>query len=308
MVSATGGSDLRRENKGHGSLTFVLTGGLGNQLFQIAMAEMVRVRGRPVNIDQRFVRSPFRGLSIPDLSTTPSTVSPELHNCSFDAALVRPAGIPFLSELQHLVSDRSLCCVRGYFQYVELLEAQEVRHRLGNLIGELLAVTGVKVQPEEHNAMHIRLGDYTRSSVAAEYGCLGPQYYSIALERLSARPVRVVTDDRRALRKLLPEVSTFDPRVSVGRLAEAQALGVLVRAQSIAIGNSTFSLWAAWFRSAGRRRVANVYFPSPWFRNGREFELGRLGWTPLESDFLDPSMLNLPMRRLRTSRLRALFW
>ena len=297
---------VETDPKERGTLTFFLTGGLGNQFFQVAMAELVRAHGRQVRLDSGGNRSPFGGIRARELPTFPDIRHRPAHRCE-GVPMARTMNKSFERELFELVNSEELCCVRGYFQYVELLQADQVRPTLLALVESVLERSNFTPEVEAHNAVHVRMGDYTRQLTAEQYGCLDFNYYQSCLEMMPDQQVLVVTDDHRALKRLIPEMATASPNITVLRAAEATSFHVLATAQSLAIGNSTFSLWAAWYQTATLNR-SGVYFPSPWFRNGRQMDLTQLGWSPVGSEFLDPATLRLPLRRLRTGRLRALFW
>lgn len=276
--------------------TFMLLGGLGNQLFQLAGALAWQARtGRTVVLNTSLLTPPaWRGYTPRTLALTGLAGLPPIR-----------AGGPPAAVLVGL--DR----LGGGLAVVERTPADDVTSRIGPrtrwvlgyfhdhptvcaaadvLTPALTARLGLARAHEEemdrqaragrtalvagrYLAVHIRLGDFAGDArTTAHHGLTDPAYYAAAVAELLAdtglSTVVVVSDNPPAAAALL---AASGPELPAEVLTRSAAdpwadLAVLADAGGVVMSNSSFSWWGAWL--AVGARSAPVIAPRPWLAPG----------------------------------------
>ena len=254
------------------SHTLFLRGGLGNILFQLAMASKVSSSlGGSFQVSSRYTAA----LQDEPTMRTVSSISGDLgfqlkvlgsgrHTFELAKQAAR-GGVLFLEKsdfnsISNADGDRRPRAVSGYFQnYSELKEQIEL---VSDSTRDHLAINDM-VDRNQFNVLHVRLGDYR--NLAHLYGEPSSHYYTRALERLrqdeghKRLPLIVVSDDRDGACDFVSNFldrSEFELAPSVSSPMEHFAL--LAGARNIVAPSSTFSWWAAQVGQAKR-----VFLPSP---------------------------------------------
>lgn len=262
----------------------ILRGGLGNQLFQWALALELQHRGRPVVLDTRRTRSE-RGLAIQLVDNTiPRSTWPSLGwrvrgLLPFDMTamgyrLVEEPSFRFWpGALEEALPQRVL--LHGYWQsqcYFSSVH-QTVRQRVSEAARQALTERGLgllrEIQSTEHPvSVHLRRGDFVTNPVAAGYhGILTDDYYTTALDRMRAGGAQrfyIFSDDIAEANRLfrsadcvvVPHAVADDP------LGE---LELMAACRAHILANSSFSWWGAWLDT----RSGPVIAPRRWFTDAR---------------------------------------
>jgi hypothetical protein len=298
----------------------VITGGLGNQLFQIAGAlsatdqvvNVVTCIGSPklhagelevASLDfqqrveftkckKRHYLSPLTFRAMLSLATTKRHIS---DNRIYSTAIRLFASAIFSAHLRSWVYPRISMGVGhdskftdvtgnlfiGYFQ--SHLIHPSVKQLLINALDKIkFNQSRPKVKSSEV-FIHIRLGDYKSENTI---GVLSSTYFSSALQLLEnygpISDISIFSDEPvEALKVISP--SYYD-RIKFEEVAEESPLITLCRMRGYAsyvLVNSTFSWWAA-YTSAPK----NVFVPYPWFATGDSpVELIPESWVQVKRDW-----------------------
>lgn len=280
----------------------VVEGGIGNQLFQAALAEYVAARfpgACPIFLSVASAHSVPRSC---ELSSLGYDVVHLPRWIGYAIRLVRWAMLkspPMVSRLFGAVdqgqwSGNSLVTlpliVFGYWQYPEIAEAvlQRLRERIDAYkLRERIPCTASET---ERLAVHVRCGDYLRNAeVSSRYLVCTDSFYTKAVaaaKRLmkGADPVdvHIFTDDERWVTENL----AGRLGASVVKAAGGSPLRELVELSlysNFVISNSTFSWWAANISIASPKVVV---VPSKWFVGVSSRDLGIIphGWVEESCD------------------------
>jgi hypothetical protein len=287
---------------------FILSGGLGNQLFIVAAAlAYSNSTGSEVLFSSEEVRKSdkARGVSLKQFGFNgkPAISFIGFLNLRLRFLLARFARI-FGKTLKHgsadigfdpkLLSAGDALLIRGHFQtyrYVELpsvdnffqgIYAVNPSRQFSSLVEEFRQAPTL--------AIHIRLGDY--KSLSDSFGLLSPRYFEAAARKalenssVEIRNVVVFTDDSDGATAYLKSFNS-DSRIRIlGRdsgLSDAESLLLMSEAQSLVISNSTFSWWAGMLGNKKKTVIA----PNKWFRNLKDpDELYPPAWHLMESDWI----------------------
>ena len=272
-----------------------LIGGLGNQMFQYALARSLALRaGREVLVDiaayDTFKLFPY---SLGDFNVVAGIARPE-QVYFLRRAAERGVGsilarrIPALRPLQryHVVKEkhfhfdpavlrlRGSLYLEGYWQsekyFADHRDVIRADFQVRSPPDAFNAEMAQRIRAAGANAvsLHIRRGDYiTNPSANAFHGACEPAYYHAALEALAAHGVQpmvfVFSDDPEWARAnlALQVPSTFVVQKDPARSFEDLRLMTLCSHHVIA--NSTFSWWGAWLGHNPHKRVVA---PARWFR------------------------------------------
>ena len=288
--------------------TFILAGGLGNQLFIVAAALAYSIStGSEVLFSSEEVRKSDkeRGANLNQFSFKgkPDIRFIGLANRQMRFLLARFAGLVGKS-LNHgsadigfdpqLLSANDALLIRGHFQtyrYVELPSVDDFFKGIYAVNPSPLFTSLVEeFRRTPTLAIHIRLGDY--KSLSESFGLLSARYYEDAARQakqnslVEIRNVFVFTDDLDGAKDY---VSGMDSDVAIrilGRdsgLSDAESLLLMSEAQSLVISNSTFSWWAGMLGNKKKTVIA----PSKWFRNLEDpDQLYPPAWQLMKSDWI----------------------
>ena len=132
-------------------------------------------------------------------------------------------------------------------------------------------------------ALHIRGGDYLADN--SGIGNLSSSYYSKALHALGGggQQIWVFTDDIEHAHKIVaPLKISFKIVDELNKLSAIETLYLISAAKKIIVSNSTFAWWAAYMSSK-----SEIYVPNKWFQAKDEpLDLIPSNWFRLESAWL----------------------
>ena len=270
-----------------------LQGGLGNQLFQYAVARAFASAGQTEPIlNTRLLRcDPKRQLKLDaypvrarllDSSQLPQPTrlwhglawagwrTGKLRQYPFDARLFTESDVAGCWD-QRVTSLHAPVVLRGYFQ------SERYFSGIGaDLRAELLPLRApgetflrlhnqIRLAGPASASVHVRRGDYANDpKVLAFHGLLGTEYYGPALALLRTRvpnaQLFVFTDDPSAAAALLPPglAATF---VSGQGLTDVDELALMSACCHHVIANSSYSWWGAWLGGPEGLTIA----PRRWF-------------------------------------------
>lgn len=281
----------------------VITGGLGNQLFQLAGAmsstndqiNVVSCLGQPrlFNGELEISRLDLSGraaflkcnkrhyLSTRIYSLLLSSVTRRqyLHKNFLTRYLILALGSFVLSvHLKSFVWPRVSIDIGfdndfkyrhgnifiGYFQSFN--QINQARDTLLNAFGKILPIDSIKDFDPPDLVIHSRLGDY-RSEI--HFGTLGSDYFSKALESVSyfinPKNIWLFSDEPELAITLIPEAYR-DKLCVVGGSDDSplKLIATMLKGKSFIISNSTFSWWSAFLSQSNI-----VIAPRPWFAEGK---------------------------------------
>ena len=277
----------------------ILSGGLGNQLFQLTAGWYLAERlGCELSVEQpskgyRFWSKSFSGQAFIDGGfgfSHPSSsllfrfgllvrrlarglifeVSPPGLRSGGPFPQYRSSAVGFDGTLDNLVAPTTLV---GYFQTWKYFAsiAGSLPTTAFKIVDGTDWFTSGLAQMEKNSilSIHVRRGDYVSET---QFGTLSASYYKTAISLLIREGVHwdeiwVFSDDidqaRFELRSVLDEhrnVSYMEPPASS---PPQESLILMSKARTIVIANSTFSWWAAILGNEPKIVVC----PSKWFRN-----------------------------------------
>lgn len=288
--------------------TFILAGGLGNQLFIVAAALAYSIStGSEVLFSSEEVRKSDkeRGASLKQFGFKGKSDIRfiGLANRQMRFLLARFAGLVGKS-LTHgsadigfdpqLLSAHDALLIRGHFQTYRYLELPSVDDFFKGIYAVNPSPPFTSLVEEFRRtptlAIHIRLGDY--KSLSESFGLLSARYYEGAARQAMNNPlveirnVFVFTDDADGVRDYVKLLDLGLPIRILGRhsgLSDAESLLLMSEAQSLVIANSTFSWWAGMLGNKKKTVIA----PNKWFRNLKDpDELYPPAWHLMESDWI----------------------
>ena len=277
-----------------------LSGGLGNQMFQYALArqlgrsEVQSVVLNPMKIGGlRHYGLDLLNTSIPVLTADEASHYAAQRSMTHAITESLPGFVPSVLEPQDapIVNFDGFWQSECYFQDV----AQTLRKEF-TLKGPLPpGVPNLKVLQRPNSVcLHVRLGDYLRHE-GSFMGFVGLNYYQQAIAKMVKRVPDahffIFSDDLGWCMETLQiehphSFINYDP----GPAKAALTLSVMSHCTHFVISNSTFAWWAAWLGNAANKIVIA---PKGWFAPERSAsEAARLG--PLSSkDLVPPAWLRV---------------
>lgn len=258
-----------------------LAGGLGNQMFQYALARQLAFgRGAGIKIDDRWYRRQSkRAMLLGGFAL-------ELDYCDEDDYAMLAEGKipvvadPVVTERGWQVFDPTILSspppvyLSGYFQSWRYFEAIADEIRQGFTVAtppgpEVLALLH-EVVDSESISLHIRRTDYLHRKHPRETA-LPLEYYRAALlrilERVDTPKLFVFSDDLAWARDHLDaDCSCVFVDLGPDR-QDIDDLRLMAACRHHIIANSTFSWWGAWLRGSPETSQL-VYTPAHWIRSG----------------------------------------
>lgn len=286
-----------------GALRVLLTGGLGNQLFQTAAAfyfEKLTKRETVLVRDENSYSKYNHGSRVEKLISNLRIVE-KVEKADLilriDRRIIRAnqiyANLRKIQVHQELGFDPNMNIkgrtkeLRGYFQ--SYVYAESLREIYQDSIVNYLRCSPLNVYQNDPSiastvSLHLRRGDY--ETLRTTIGVLDFGYYENALEELDAqkeiKKIWVFSDDLSKTSTILRKsrflkFMNFQIASSLGEIDSLAAMSLCNRH---VIANSTFSWWGA-FLTGGKRKVIA---PDKWFRNGDDpNKLIPNNWTRIES-------------------------
>lgn len=263
-----------------------LSGGLGNQLFQIVAAyELAKYLNIPaVDVDSRFLRSygsprdfevgfilkHLAGVRFREPCGLLMPISSRLRLAKiFNRELL---GVALVSSNEKAAAMRVACpklvVLDGYFQDPALLFSESARLAVSDAVFRESAdvCSSLFESGRPTVGVHIRKGDYLTGKAASIYKNIDLDYYRKCLVEFSdINPlILVFSDDKDICRDFAAEVGGVDMRSE--KLALASEFVAMLSCDHLIIANSTFSWWAAYL---GYREGKRVFCPREWFVDAR---------------------------------------
>lgn len=286
-----------------GALRVLLTGGLGNQLFQTAAAfhfEKLTKRETVLVRDENSYSKYNHGSRVENLISSLRVVE-KVKKANLilriDRRVIR--GNQTYANLRKIQVHKELGFdpdvnikgrakeLRGYFQ--SYIYADSLREIYKDSIVNYLRCSPLSVHQGDPStagpvSLHVRRGDY--ETLRTTIGVLDFGYYENALEELDSqekiKEIWVFSDEVLKASKILRrsrflKFMNFQIASSLGEIDSLVAMSLCDRH---VIANSTFSWWGA-FLTGGQRKVIA---PDKWFRNGDDpHKLIPNNWTRIES-------------------------
>lgn len=273
-----------------------LVGGLGNQMFQYAVARhLAGKNGSQVKLDIsmmgangganftardyelgifRFPQAIASAREVAELTRVPS--APVRGIGKVTAAMARRRQGPVITE-RSMRFDPAVLRARGNIYLSGYWQSEKYFREIGDTlrsdfvfsaIGEgVIASTREEILAAENAvAVHVRRGDYAHNAhTRSVHGLLSLDYYERALSRLAVEfdgvKAFVFSDDRDWVRKNLRS-SVPITVVDTGDASARADFELMTRCRHYVIANSSFSWWAAWL---GEKPHSRVIAPSAWF-------------------------------------------
>lgn len=271
-----------------------ITSGLGNQLFQYALARHLALRNRTtIYVDLSYYQQTYA-------TDTPRAFRLHQFNTSYQVLNTSP--YLYASKATKLLPNRTL---KPYVQFVQ--EGQfhfdarvlDVRARLITLEGfwqseryfadsadvirqELTLRSSLNGPAAEYErtieqadvpiSVHIRRGDYVNHPEFSQtFGFVGLDYYRAAIKQLTAQfpnlTLFIFSDDPQWVKENLAPTVPHVYVTNTGDDADLADLRLMSRCRHHVIANSSYSWWGAWLDSRPDKVVIS---PKTWFRNKPE--------------------------------------
>lgn len=277
-------------------ITIELSGGLGNQLFQLSAAMVISEKtNRQFKLDPLNLKlSVLPGVQRRSLSIGNLLRPNEMHSArtALCQRIVTPKSRCLREEgpLDDVIAriGNSTERVFGYFQRYGVAEQvhPEIIARLRHA-----AIAGVNVQngAEERIAIHMRRGDYLKMKTRKFHGLIDRDYFVSAVRHISSvtgiRSVVIVSDNLEEAYAVLFGLLSSEgfSVIPHNQQSEWNDLGILANSAAVVMSNSSFSWWGAYL--AYKQHNAVVVAPSPWFTssNGVESILFARDWHQIQS-------------------------
>ena len=244
------------------------SGGLGNQLFQLAFALfLLEEHPHRLTLDVSSYRKRVRSVAPRIFELKPNYLPFEIDSSLFRShwrSLLLPNfqddGTPYREWEEALLSRKSTFV--GYFSQFELV---------GQVLPRLLPIIWRHLEPTAETSdavgVHIRLGDYLRPKPRGLLGVTDPKWSLRQAKLLAAeigvQQIEVFSDSPEILDRWLDEDTTV--RV-MPKQTSWVALQELASCAAIVTSNSTFSWWAAFLQPWVHGVAGPVVAPSPWLQ------------------------------------------
>ena len=268
-----------------------ITSGLGNQLFQYALARSLAVQNNA---------SLYFDLSYYNQTYATDTVRLfKLHNFAIDYRVLSTSPYQYVSKATKLLPNRTLkplvefvaekqfhfspdvfratarfVTLEGFWQSERYFgrHSDVIRRELTfrRQTGPTFERYKYEIEHTEHPvSLHIRRGDYVNHpEFSQSFGFVGLDYYQKAVafltERLPTARFFIFSDDADWVKQNLMIANPHTFVTNTGTDADLDDLQLMSRCQHHIIANSSFSWWGAWL-NADRQKI--VIAPKQWFRN-----------------------------------------
>ncbi|GAB2604151.1 alpha-1,2-fucosyltransferase [Spirosoma areae] len=268
-----------------------ITSGLGNQLFQYALARSLALRNNTsLYIDMSYYNYEFetdtpRKFKLNRFNTDYGVLntSPYLYVWKATRLLPNRTLKPFFQfvkekqfhfEPQVLDANAAFITLAGFWQSENYFSnrADVIREELAfkRETGPTFAVYKEKIERVQTPvSVHIRRGDYiSHPEFSQSFGFLGLDYYHTAIpllmERLSGVKLFIFSDDPDWVKQNLALNVPHEFVANTGPDADLDDLQLMSLCRHHIIANSSFSWWGAWLNPA-KNKV--VIAPKRWFKN-----------------------------------------
>jgi len=268
-------------------ITIRIKGGLGNQMFQYAVARAVTEKG---NQDLALDISWFQAQHKREFHLGDLNVLGEVVNLSTWQRLIYSSNFlqfiisqerTYVEEQKEFSFDPSVfpasgnTLLEGYWQHPRYFSGVEEIIRKEFTLKKDFGAEGKSIKRQIKNSqsvsVHLRRGDYVKDDkVRRVHGACSPDYYRRAVELLKQKILSphffVFSDDIEWVKKNLSldgEISY----VSRPKLKDTEELILMSHCKHNIIANSTFSWWAAWLNENNEKLVIA---PREWFNTSEQ--------------------------------------
>ncbi|WP_285008124.1 alpha-1,2-fucosyltransferase [Pedobacter faecalis] len=267
-----------------------ITSGLGNQLFQYALAKHISVKnGTPLVLDTRFYRSDYakesqRGFKLDNFNIHYKPLTKQVeYFLKFTKLFKRQTLHPFFSakieDYYHYNPDvlRKLnphIIIKGYWH------SEKYFKDISGIIRDDLKFTNTPSPEFAHFyeelkqaavpvSIHVRRGDYvSHPEFSKTFGFVGLPYYEHAIQSIKEKYPEarffIFTDDQNWVKENLKLESSAIYVENTGENADIDDLHLMSLCHHNIIANSSYSWWGAWLNSNPDK---TVLAPKNWFKN-----------------------------------------
>jgi hypothetical protein len=268
-----------------------ITSGLGNQLFQYAVAKSLSLnRNTPLFFDLSYYHSAYE---------TDTARNFKLHHFNIDYKVLNTSPLVYFSKATKLFPNRtfkpffSLLKEKHFHYDAEIVQCSSVcitlegfwqseKYFAGSteaIRSELTfkSIANTKAEHYKHEinkavnavSIHVRRGDYvSHPQFSKSFGFIGLDYYDKAVEHLKSKIENptffVFSDDKEWVKK---HFSSNDHYVFVeieGEDSDVTELQLMSLCKHHIIANSSFSWWGAWLNNHKNKMVIS---PKSWYKN-----------------------------------------
>jgi Glycosyl transferase family 11 len=298
-------------------LSLMITGGLGNQLFQLAAAIHLRDGvGMQVVLDRQFFshQDPDSAHRVFELDQLPHgfTIIRGRGQSSRFQALPRALGRRLITRGARVILFKDAVASARESKnpgpaeetLIELSESglgfySAVPPQAHSLAMRSLLETRIPLAFDQETdspyiGVHSRLGDYLNTRWRTQLGPTDPvsllELGRNLSEKYNGLPIRVFTDSPKIFKELCPKSITGPYEISEA-VSSWDALTGMARSHAFVMSNSTLSWWAAFIATSTRNEPPEVHMPFPWQVEPSAFDdlMGVAGWTRYERRLLGNS-------------------
>lgn len=174
-----------------------------------------------------------------------------------------------------------------YFKDTERILRRELRVKDQHVSG-LAKSLGKELSREESVCIHVRRGDYAEDPVRNKiFGLCSIGYYKNAVayidKRILGGKYYIFTDDPEWVEKNMKIDVPFECISKKYQLSDLEEFTIMCACRHFIIANSTYSWWAAWLSEYREKKVVG---PEPWMRQEYVPEVWGLGKTLDTSEIL----------------------
>lgn len=274
-------------------IRLILSGGLGNQLFQLAAGTYIESNlERTVlydvsNLIGNLKSEPgnyTRNLEISELIDPNKIVSSRLplraqiYKYTIERTLFSNSLLVENGPTDHLIPKitEQTKKISGFFQHASLVEKSWTSLQ-EKLIQSNKFSKFFNSQKINRIAIHLRFGDYSDDPrTKSTYGLTKLEYYlesyrEITEQNLPKFEIAVVSDNLEMAKKTINHENTQTEVTYISNSSAIDDLFEIARSSHVVMSNSTFSWWGAWF--AYQNHEAKVIYPRPWFADNSDPDL-----------------------------------
>ena len=248
-----------------------LQGGLGNQLFQIALGEYLKKSEVSILFAPSMLGLKLKGTTHRKFETRGLIPSNQvaLFQPLFYLALAKAfkTNQIYIEDDLYTFKEKKVDeilkkkYIIGYFQSLVLV--QEVQTEIVTLINKKIKTS----KPSNNLTIHVRAGDYLKTKNKKYHGLLSREYYKKAIETIERRDIsleeiRVVTDDIDYSKNLFRKINLKNIDKFIKNNNPWLDLEYLTNSQNIIMANSSFSWWAGFLGHTIHK--STVVMPNQW--------------------------------------------
>ncbi len=242
-----------------------LTGGIGNQLFQVACGVSL---GLKLNVSVEFDDSLFNNDSY---NRAPEIFKLGIKLAPSDTMLGTPSNaiytltdktISNIDRIASLPTNCQILVLTGYWQSEEFFY-RNVARAISNKLQALYATTDLFAKLsgtfERSLAIHVRRRDYAHMGLVAEEYFLAAAYYLMDKAKISSV---VLFSDEPNYSSFFLELGGLNSPIKINSSDDLQDLFLLSRYKHVILSNSSYSWWGAYLGEYEMKK--QIIRPEPW--------------------------------------------